>query len=65
MIVIQIQFTCLIHQQIWWNDIDKSTLNSDGLMPLGYKLLTHLPLDKMAAVLADNIFKCIFLNEGD
>ena len=28
-------------------------------------LLTHLPLDKMAAILADNIFKCIFLNEND
>ena len=27
--------------------------------------LTHLPLDKMAAILADNIFKCIFLNEND
>ena len=26
---------------------------------------THLPLDKMAAFLADNIFKCIFLNEND
>ena len=26
---------------------------------------THLPLDKMAAILADNIFKCIFLNEND
>ena len=26
--------------------------------------LTHLPLDKMAAILADNIFKCIFLNEN-
>ena len=25
--------------------------------------LTHLPLDKMAAILADFIFKCIFLNE--
>ena len=25
--------------------------------------LTHLPRDKMAAILADNIFKCIFLNE--
>ena len=24
---------------------------------------THLHLDKMAAILADNIFKCIFLNE--
>ena len=28
-------------------------------------LLTHLPLDKMATILADDIFKCIFLNEND
>ena len=27
--------------------------------------LTHLPMDKMAAILADNIFKCIFLDEND
>ena len=27
--------------------------------------LTHLPLDKIAAILADDIFKCIFLNEND
>ena len=27
--------------------------------------LTHLPLDKMAANLADDDFKCIFLNEND
>ena len=26
--------------------------------------LTHLPLDKMAAILADDIFECIFLNEN-
>ena len=26
--------------------------------------LIHLPLDKMAAILADDIFKCIFLNEN-
>ena len=25
---------------------------------------THLPLDKMAAILADDMFKCIFLNEN-
>ena len=25
--------------------------------------LTHLPLNKMAAILADDIFKCFFLNE--
>ena len=28
-------------------------------------LLNYLPLDKMAAIQADNIFKCIFLNEND
>ena len=28
-------------------------------------MLTHLSLDKMAAILADNIYKCIFLNEND
>ena len=27
--------------------------------------LTHLPLDKMAAILADDIFNCIFLIEND
>ena len=27
--------------------------------------LTHLPLDKMATTLADDNFKCIFLNEND
>ena len=27
--------------------------------------LTHLSLDKMAAILADDSFKCIFLNEND
>ena len=26
--------------------------------------LTHLPLDKMAAILADDIYNCIFLNEN-
>ena len=25
---------------------------------------THLPLDKMAAILQNNIFKCMFLNEN-
>ena len=25
--------------------------------------LTHLPLDEMAAILADDIFRCIFVNE--
>ena len=29
----------------------------------GHSSSTHLPLDKMAASLTDNIFKCIFMNE--
>ena len=28
-------------------------------------IFTRFPLDKMAAILADDIFKCIFLNEND
>ena len=31
----------------------------------GFNVLTHLPLNKMAAILADGIFKSIFLNEND
>ena len=27
--------------------------------------LTHLPLDEMAAIVADDLFKCIFFNEND
>ena len=27
--------------------------------------LTHLPLDKTTAILADDIFNCIFVNEND
>ena len=27
--------------------------------------LTHIPLGKMAALLADDNFKCLFLNEND
>ena len=32
---------------------------------MGMIKLTHLPLDKMAAILADDIFKCICLNENN
>ena len=38
-------------------------LSDDQLQAL--EDLTHLPLDKMAAILSDDIFKCIFLNEND
>ena len=33
--------------------------------PLVSSHWTHLPLDKMAAILADDNFKCIFFNEND
>ena len=32
---------------------------------LGLNVLTHLPLNKMASTLADDIFYCIFLNENN
>ena len=28
-------------------------------------ILTHIPLDKTAAILTDDIFKCIFWNENE
>ena len=44
--------------------------NNYSTKPLGHITwtfgfsLTHTPLDKMAAILADDIFKCLFLNEN-
>ena len=32
-------------------------------MAASHSPLTHLPLGKMAAILADDIFRCIFMNE--
>ena len=34
-----------------------------SVMNPGQHQLTHLLLDKMAAILADDIFKCFFMNE--
>ena len=34
------------------------------VIPVSADGVTHLPLDKMAVILANNIFKCIFLNEN-
>ena len=34
-------------------------------MLLFIRALTHLPLDKMATILADDIFNCIFFNKND
>ena len=41
----------------------ESNLDIDDSLLSGASLWTHSPLDKMAAILADNIFKLIFLNE--
>ena len=39
--------------------------NLQAQWPSYLKELTHLPLGKMAAILTDAVFKCIFLNEND
>ena len=36
-----------------------------GVLRQHWTSLIHLRLDIMAAILADDIFKCIFVNEGD
>ena len=51
------------HQAINWNSVDQDQLCIT--VALRGSGLTHLPLDKMAAILADDIFKCIYLNEND
>ena len=42
-----------------WQDVVHLTYFFEKEMAM----LTHLPLNKMAAILADDISKCIFLNE--
>ena len=42
-----------------------STRQSNLVHTMSRDALHHLPLDKMAAILIDDIFKCIFLNEND
>ena len=49
--------TCYMYKHTYWCLIN--TLSS-----LLLDRVTHLPLDKMAAILADNIFKHIFLTEN-
>ena len=47
--------------------IKAASPRSDELNEIFHDTLkrTHLPLNKMAAILATNIFKCIFLSEND
>ena len=48
----------------WWSI---SIGLGSGLVQIQQEAIiwTHLSQDKMAAILADNNFKCIFLNESD
>ena len=46
-----------------WRTEASITVVICSLLPARYQL-THLPLDTMGAILADDIFKCIFLNEN-
>ena len=51
------------HQAMIWSNVEQDArLHQTSL---GRNALTHLPFDKMAAILADDIFKCIFSNEND
>ena len=45
-----------------WISVHSVYLTSCHSVCWSILLLTHLPLDKMAAILADNIFKCIIMN---
>ena len=59
----------LWHVLIWWAIWDITVMMEVGWRsvqgPGSRDLSTHLPLDKMAAILADDNFKCIFLNGND
>ena len=52
----------LLVQYIWLNEKRgvENTANTRLVI-----VATHLHLDKMAAILADDILECIFLNEND
>ena len=43
----------------------KISINAAFITAILAYTLTHLPLDKMAAILADDIYKRSFLNESD
>ena len=51
--------------QCHWNGCRRQKAARIQLICLHQWPLTHLPLDKMAAILADDILKCILLNEND
>ena len=45
--------------------VDPSQLMDSLVECVCKDVCVHLPLDKMAAILADDNFKCIFMNEND
>ena len=67
--MIEWQLPCMsyvIMLQICLAHINKSKHTKCTIQDIHPKrILTHFPLDKMAAGLADDIFKCIFLKEND
>ena len=54
---VDISYVALVDEDMIYNQ------NRKNIKPVGRFI--HLPLDKMAAIVTDNIFKCIFLNEND
>ena len=59
----QIRHRGFLYQLIVLNHIAPKNKPNWTFRPL--ELNSHLPLDKLAAILADDNFKCIFLNEND
>ena len=56
-------FGCLDVSIFPWCDLIRYLNHGDNCHIAS--LLTHLPQDKMAAILAKDNFKCIFLNKND
>ena len=56
---------CMGTDFVYWKKSKQCFKNISYFCPIkiSSKGLTHLPLDKMAAILADDLFKRIFLNE--
>ena len=44
--------------------VQPSVLDLNLIITVPADALSHLPVDKMATILAVDIFKCIFLNEN-
>ena len=56
---------CCNYQMIcWWHQVGQLGAKSSTGSVITKCPLPHLPLDKMAAILADDIFKCIFMNKN-